>query len=220
MTPKVEFHFDFGSPNAYFAHKVIPAIEQRTGAKFAYVPILLGGVFKLTNNQPPMVAVQGRQEQAATTCASRSALHREARADQVQDEPATSRSTPCRSCAARWRPRWTGSSPKYADAVFRHMWEDGQEDGRSRGHPRRARCRRARRRPHAGAHPGAGRQGQAAARTPKPRSRAAPSARRRSSSAARSSSARTGCATWRRRSWRRRRGADCREGCGNRAAMC
>jgi 2-hydroxychromene-2-carboxylate isomerase len=54
MTPKVEFHFDFGSPNAYFAHRVIPGIEQRTGVKFAYVPILLGGVFKLTNNQSPI----------------------------------------------------------------------------------------------------------------------------------------------------------------------
>jgi 2-hydroxychromene-2-carboxylate isomerase len=54
MTPKVEFHFDFGSPNAYFAHRVIPAIERRTGVKFTYVPILLGGVFKLTSNQSPI----------------------------------------------------------------------------------------------------------------------------------------------------------------------
>jgi NAD(P)-dependent dehydrogenase (short-subunit alcohol dehydrogenase family) len=46
---RVEFHFDFGSPNAYLSHVVIPRIEQRTGAKFVYVPILLGGVFKLTN---------------------------------------------------------------------------------------------------------------------------------------------------------------------------
>ena len=50
----VLFYFDFGSPNAYLAHKVIPAIEQRTGARFDYVPILLGGVFKLTNNRSPM----------------------------------------------------------------------------------------------------------------------------------------------------------------------
>ena len=42
----VEFHFDFGSPNAYLAHLVVPEIEKRTGAKFEYVPILLGGVFK------------------------------------------------------------------------------------------------------------------------------------------------------------------------------
>ena len=48
MTVKVEFHFDFGSPNAYLSHCVIPEIERRTGATFAYVPVLLGGVFKLT----------------------------------------------------------------------------------------------------------------------------------------------------------------------------
>jgi len=54
--PRVEHHFDFGSPNCYFAHRVIPEIEQRTGAAFVYVPILLGGVFKATNNQAPIVA--------------------------------------------------------------------------------------------------------------------------------------------------------------------
>jgi 2-hydroxychromene-2-carboxylate isomerase len=50
---KVEFHFDFGSPNAYLAHLVVPEIEKRTGAKFEYVPVLLGGVFKATNNRSP-----------------------------------------------------------------------------------------------------------------------------------------------------------------------
>ena len=54
--PAVEHHFDFGSPNCYLAHRVIGAIEQRTGAKFVYVPILLGGVFKATNNQAPLAA--------------------------------------------------------------------------------------------------------------------------------------------------------------------
>jgi 2-hydroxychromene-2-carboxylate isomerase len=52
----VEFHFDFGSPNAFLAHRVIPAVEQRTGRKFRYVPVLLGGVFKATNNRSPMEA--------------------------------------------------------------------------------------------------------------------------------------------------------------------
>ena len=56
MTTKVEFHFDFGSANAYFPHRLIPEIETRTGASFVYVPILLGGVFKATGNQAPMVA--------------------------------------------------------------------------------------------------------------------------------------------------------------------
>lgn len=36
MNVSVEFHFDFGSPNAYLAHLVIPAIENRSGVRFAY----------------------------------------------------------------------------------------------------------------------------------------------------------------------------------------
>jgi 2-hydroxychromene-2-carboxylate isomerase len=57
MTPvPVQFLFDFGSPNAYLSHKVIPEIETRSGAKFEYVPILLGGLFKLANNRSPAEA--------------------------------------------------------------------------------------------------------------------------------------------------------------------
>ena len=52
----VEFLFDFGSPNAYFCHKVLPAMAQRTGQPMTYVPILLGGIFKLANNRSPMEA--------------------------------------------------------------------------------------------------------------------------------------------------------------------
>ena len=55
----VEFHFDFGSPNAYLAHLVVPEIEQRTRTKFDYVPVLLGGVFKLTNNRSPAESLAG-----------------------------------------------------------------------------------------------------------------------------------------------------------------
>jgi 2-hydroxychromene-2-carboxylate isomerase len=57
--PPVQFQFDFGSPNAYLSHRVIPGIEQRTGARFEYVPVLLGGVFKLTGNQSPATAFSG-----------------------------------------------------------------------------------------------------------------------------------------------------------------
>lgn len=53
---KVEFLFDFGSPNAYLCHRVIPEIEARTGATFDYVPVLLGGIFKATGNQSPATA--------------------------------------------------------------------------------------------------------------------------------------------------------------------
>ncbi len=55
----VEFHFDFGSPNAYLSHLVIPAIEHRTGVRFEYVPVLLGGVFKSTNNRSPVEQFAG-----------------------------------------------------------------------------------------------------------------------------------------------------------------
>lgn len=56
---KPEFLFDFGSPNAYLAHCVLPAIETRTGVSFVYKPVLLGGIFKLTNNRSPFVANAG-----------------------------------------------------------------------------------------------------------------------------------------------------------------
>jgi len=50
---KVQFMFDFGSPNAYLAELVIPDVERRTGVKFEYVPALLGGIYKLTGNSSP-----------------------------------------------------------------------------------------------------------------------------------------------------------------------
>jgi 2-hydroxychromene-2-carboxylate isomerase len=56
---KVEFHFDFGSPNAYLAELVLPEIERRTGVKFDYVPVLLGGVYKATGNMSPFDSLRG-----------------------------------------------------------------------------------------------------------------------------------------------------------------
>ena len=59
MSSNPQFLFDFGSPNAFLSHEAIPAIEQRTGAKFEYVPILLGGIFKATNNKSPAETLAG-----------------------------------------------------------------------------------------------------------------------------------------------------------------
>ena len=56
QTPYFEFIFDVGSPNSYFAHKVLPGIEERTGVKAIHTPVLLGGIFKATNNQSPVQA--------------------------------------------------------------------------------------------------------------------------------------------------------------------
>jgi len=54
-----QFLFDFGSPNAFLSHKAIPAIERRIGVRFEYVPVLLGGIFKATNNRSPTETLAG-----------------------------------------------------------------------------------------------------------------------------------------------------------------
>lgn len=64
---KVQFMFDFGSPNAYLAERIIPDVERRTGVKFEYVPILLGGIFKLTNNRSPGESLAGIQNKPQFT---------------------------------------------------------------------------------------------------------------------------------------------------------
>ena len=59
MSINPQFLFDFGSPNAFLSHEAIPAIEKRTGVKFEYVPVLLGGIFKATNNKSPAETLAG-----------------------------------------------------------------------------------------------------------------------------------------------------------------
>ena len=59
MARTLEFLFDFASPNGYFAYRALPPILARTGAKLAITPVLLGGLFKATGNQAPMIAFAG-----------------------------------------------------------------------------------------------------------------------------------------------------------------
>ena len=49
-----KFIFDFGSPKTYLVYKLLPGIEKRTNIKAEYVPVLLGGIFKSTNNVSPI----------------------------------------------------------------------------------------------------------------------------------------------------------------------
>ncbi len=56
MTKTIDFIFDFASPNAYYSWKVLPEIAARTGATVNLIPCLLGGIFKATGNQAPMIA--------------------------------------------------------------------------------------------------------------------------------------------------------------------
>lgn len=61
----IDFYFDFGSPNCYFAYKTLPAVALAHGAEINLIPCLLGGVFKTTGNVSPMQrfsGVKGRLE--------------------------------------------------------------------------------------------------------------------------------------------------------------
>lgn len=55
MSKTLELIFDFGSPNAYLAMKALPELLDRTGADLVITPCLLGGIFKATGNQAPMI---------------------------------------------------------------------------------------------------------------------------------------------------------------------
>jgi 2-hydroxychromene-2-carboxylate isomerase len=119
---RVEFLFDFGSPNAYLAHKVIPDIEKRTGEKFVYVPVLLGGIFKLTNNKPPMVAFGGiRNKMDYEMLETRRFIARHG-LTQFTFNPHFPVNTLAlmRMVVAAER---EGILPRYVDAAFHHMWE-------------------------------------------------------------------------------------------------
>ena len=59
MSKTIEFIFDFGSPNAYLSYFTVKDVAERTGAELRITPCLLGGIFKSTNNQPPMMSFAG-----------------------------------------------------------------------------------------------------------------------------------------------------------------
>jgi 2-hydroxychromene-2-carboxylate isomerase len=116
-----QFLFDFGSPNAFLSHEAIPAIEQRIGVKFEYVPILLGGIFKATNNKSPaetLAGVKNKPEfQALETL-------RFVRRFQVKPYvwnpffPVNTLNLMRAAVAARLE----GVFEPYVDAAFHHMW--------------------------------------------------------------------------------------------------
>ena len=116
-----QFMFDFGSPNAFLSHEAIPAIEQRIGVKFEYVPVLLGGIFKATNNKSPAETLAGIKNKREFH-----ALETERFLKRFHVKPYT------------WNPFFPvntlnlmraaiaaqseGVFEKYVDAAFHHMW--------------------------------------------------------------------------------------------------
>lgn len=67
MTKRVELIFDFVSPNAYLIWWPLRDLVRTHDAELDVVPVLLGGMHKLTGNAPPMVRdadVRGKNEYA------------------------------------------------------------------------------------------------------------------------------------------------------------
>ena len=127
MAKTFEFLFDFGGPNSYLAHKLLPNLCARTGAEVVYVPILLGGLFKLTNNQAPILRF-------ADTPAKRNyemlEFDRFVKANAIPFKmnprfPINSLYL-MRGAVAAQR---LGCFAPYVDAVMAAMWEDGADMG-------------------------------------------------------------------------------------------
>jgi 2-hydroxychromene-2-carboxylate isomerase len=124
VTKRVEFHFDFGSPNAYLSHRVIPAIEARTGATFVYVPVLLGGVFKATGNRSPAEAFAGirnKREYEALETQRFVRRHGLTRFRRNPFFPVNTLQIMRGAVAAEM----DGGFADYVERVYRAMWEDG-----------------------------------------------------------------------------------------------
>jgi len=118
---RVEFLFDFGSPNAFLAHRVIPEIEKRTGASFEYVPVLLGGIFKATGNRSPAEAFGHiKNKLAYERLETERFMRRHGIADFKFNPhfPVNTLLLMRMAVAAQM----DGALAPYLDAVFRHMW--------------------------------------------------------------------------------------------------
>ncbi len=122
-TPSVEFLFDFGSPNAYLCHLVLPALEARTGVRVRYVPVLLGGVFKATGNVSPAVSLRGiknKGEYQALETRRFLAAHGIERFRPNPFFPVNTLQIMRGAIVAERE----GCFARYVDEVYRHMWAE------------------------------------------------------------------------------------------------
>ncbi len=121
--PAPQYLFDFGSPNAFLAHEAIPAIEQRIGVKFEYVPILLGGIFKATNNKSPAETLGGvRNKREFHAIETERFLKRFHVAPYVWNPffPVNTLNLMRAAIAAQFE----GVFEPYVQAAFHHMWRE------------------------------------------------------------------------------------------------
>ena len=119
--PAPQFLFDFGSPNAFLSHEAIPAIEKRTGVKFEYVPILLGGIFKATNNKSPAESLAGIKNKPEFQVVETERFVRRFAVKPYTPNPFFPVNT-LNLMRAAVAAQFEGVFEKYVDAAFHHMW--------------------------------------------------------------------------------------------------
>ena len=119
--PAPQFLFDFGSPNAFLSHEAIPAIEKRTGVKFEYVPILLGGIFKATNNKSPAESLAGIKNKPGFQVVETERFVRRFAVKPYTPNPFFPVNT-LNLMRAAVAAEFEGVFEKYVDAAFHHMW--------------------------------------------------------------------------------------------------
>src|SRR5690349_24264515 len=115
--------FDVGSPNAFLSHEAIPAIEQRTGVKFEYVPILLGGIFKATNNKSPVESLAGIKNKPEFQAIETERFIKRFKVQPVVWNPFFPVNT-LNLMRAAVAAQLEGVFEKYVEAAFHHMWRE------------------------------------------------------------------------------------------------
>jgi len=116
-----QFMFDFGSPNAFLSHEAIPAIEARTNVKFEYVPVLLGGIFKATNNKSPAETLAGVKNKPAFHALETERFVKRFKVKPYVFNPFFPVNT-LNLMRAAIAAQLEGVFEKYVDAAFHHMW--------------------------------------------------------------------------------------------------
>jgi len=119
--PAPQFLFDFGSPNAFLSHEAIPAIEARIGVKFEYVPILLGGIFKATNNKSPAESLAGIKNKPEYQALETERFLKRFHVRPYSWNPFFPVNT-LNLMRAAIAAQSAGVFEKYVDAAFHHMW--------------------------------------------------------------------------------------------------
>jgi 2-hydroxychromene-2-carboxylate isomerase len=123
VSPRPQFLFDFGSPNAFLSHEAIPAIEKRTSVKFEYVPILLGGIFKATNNKSPAETLAGVKNKPEFNALETERFIKRFKVEPYVWNPFFPVNT-LNLMRAAIAAQFEGVFEKYVEAAFHHMWRE------------------------------------------------------------------------------------------------